>query len=778
MKATYTLPRGFLCLLLLGLLWADHAHAQRPIRTYTLVLRQQEVKKAGLHSRAITINGSLPGPTLYFTEGDSAVIHIVNDMKVPSSIHWHGLLIPSYYDGVPYLNTPPIAPGKTFTVRFAVRQSGTYWYHSHSMFEEQRGLFGAIVIHPRKPRVRYDRELVLVLSDWTNERPEHIMNNLKRNTEWYAIKKHSAQSLVQVLSHHGFGERFSMAWQRMPTMDISDVYYPAFLTNGVQQLQVPDLHPGERIRLRIIDGSSSTFFHLQFAGGPMQVIAADGQPLQPVSVKRMLIGIAETYDVLVTLPDSGAYEFRATAQDGSGYTAAELGSGPLHAAPSLPKPDLFHMEGILMGGMGGMKMRMNGMTMNMSDRLLNREAPYIRKAYLDREDLDAAGTQNIYMGEMTGKAGMVTGMNADAPAMPDMSAMSGMPMGTDTSEQNASMNDASQPEANRTDSALNYDLLRALHPTAFSPGHPIRHLTFNLTGSMWRYIWSINGKPLSEDDSIDVHQGEVLRITLNNATMMYHPMHLHGHFFRVLNQQGRYAPLKHTVIVPPMRSVTLEFLANEPGNWFFHCHVLYHMMAGMARTFQYAGYHAPDTMAHFPLHHILHDDKMWYGWGNATLASNMARAYLSYSNRTNWFRLEGDYGWSSGTHEFSGTYEYFATRYLRPYVGLVSSNKDAYLKFYSKHQRSVPHEDVRGVVGLRYLLPLFVHADLRLDNRGHVRFGLEGETWLLPRTWLHYSWNSDLEYDMHLEQRLSQYLSLTAGYSSDYRWGAGFMARF
>lgn len=767
MKLSFKKGWGLLSLLLPGLLGAVQAQAQRPIREYTLVLRQQRVQRAAVSARAITINDSLPGPTLYFTEGDSAVIHIVNDMKVPSSVHWHGILVPNYYDGVPYLSTPPIAPGRTFTVRFPVRQSGTYWYHSHSMFQEQSGLYGAIVIHPPRPLHRADTEIVLLLSDWTRERPGHIMNNLKRNTEWYAVEKHNAQSLVQVLSHHGLGERLQMAWQRMPPMDISDVFYNAFLSNGHRELRFSNLHPGELVRLRIIDGSSSTFFHLQYAGGPMQVIAADGQDVRPVRVRRLLIGIAETYDVLLTVPDSGEFEFRASAQDGSGFTSVMLGSGPLHAAPDLPKPDLFHMEGILMDGMGTMKMRMNGMTMHMSKRRIKKEEPYIRKAFLDREDLNSAGQNNMYMGSMKGSMA----------AMPDMGSMAGMDMSTDSASMNESMGMSSMVQAPQ-DSVLNYDMLRALHSTAFRAGHPLRQLTFNLTGSMWRYSWSINGKTLSEDDSIEVHQGEVLRITLNNATMMYHPMHLHGHFFRVLNAQGAYSPLKHTVVVPPMRSVTIEFLADEPGNWFFHCHVLYHMMAGMARTFRYAGYRAPDTMKQFAMHHMLHDDNTWYAWGHAAAASNLASGYLSYSNRKNRVLVEGDYGWANRRYEAGASYEYFATRFLRPYAGVVASNKEEYLKFFKNRPQGIPAQDVRGVVGFRYLLPLFLNADLRIDTRGHLRFGLDGETWLLPRTWLHYSWNSDMEYDIHLEQRLSQYLSLTGGYNSDYRWGAGLMARF
>ncbi|SFV27901.1 multicopper oxidase domain-containing protein [Thermoflavifilum thermophilum] len=803
-----------------------------PVKEYWLTIREEKVNKSGKWVKAITVNDSIPAPTLYFTEGDSAVIHIHNAMDQASSIHWHGILIPNYYDGVPYLSTPPIGPGKTFTVRFVIRQNGTYWYHSHSMMQEQRGLYGAFVIYPRKETRKYDAEKTIVLSDWTNENPHHIMNNLKRGMEWYAIQKGQAQSLNRVIAHHGLAERIQMAWQRMPPMDVSDVYYDAFLANGQKSIHFPDVYPGERIRLRIIDGSSSTFFHLQYSGGNMQIIAADGQDVKPVEVTRMLIGIAETYDVIITIPDSGMYELRATAQDGSGYTSLYFGKGTLHPAPTLPKPDIFHMEGLMMEGMAGMKMKMDHMNMYVSQKTMDREMPYIQKAYLDREDLQIGGSlsmqmpgmdmhdmnmhdmnmhdmdmhdsdmhnmnmHNMNMHDMNmhdmdmDAAGMTHSRETDslsmpahehADTMPPASMMHHMHMDhmqmSDSNQQNIVASASHSPTS--SDSIIfNYDLLQALHSTAFDTlQHPVRHLTFNLTGSMWRYIWSINGKTLSEDDSIQVKQGEILRITLNNQTMMYHPMHLHGHFFRVVNANGTLSPLKHTVIVPPMRSITIEFAANEPGDWFFHCHILYHMMAGMARTFQYTDYLQPDTMQYFPIKHLLHDDNHWFFWGDALLASNFGEGYLSYSNRKNWIQVNGDYGWNHQLYEWQGTYERFVTRYLRPYVGIVSSNKEEYLNYFKDHNKPEPIQDTRGIVGVRYLLPLFLNADLRIDTRAHARFTLSGETWLFPRLWLNYSVNTDKEWDVHLEGMLNQYVSVTAGYNSDYLWGGGLLVRF
>ncbi|GAA4314993.1 hypothetical protein GCM10023143_26110 [Compostibacter hankyongensis] len=777
----YAKTAGMVMLLLLPVMAAvQTAAAQRPVKEYTLVLREKRLNKAGKPVQAITINDSMPGPTLYFTEGDSAVIHIRNEMSTESSVHWHGILIPNYYDGVAYLSTPPIAAGKTFTVRFPVRQTGTYWYHSHTMYQEQNGLFGALVMYPKKETRQYDREYVLLLSDWTNENPARVMNNLKRGLEWYAVKKGQAQSLNRVIARHGLTERIQMAWQRMPPMDISDVYYPVFLTNSDSVLRFPEARPGERLRLRVIDGSSSTFFHLQYAGGNMQIIAADGQDVEPVPVSRMLIGIAETYDLLVTVPENGSFEFRATAQDGSGYTSAYFGSGEPHAAPTLPRPDIFHMEGVMMQGMAGMKMKMGAMTMKLSKKAMEREMPYIQNAWLDREDLNMAGAAGMKMPGMHGE-----GMH-DMPGMHNMQGMDEMDGGHDMHDMEG-MHGMHHPAV--TDSApsgpvhdaapFTYDLLRAPRSTAFDTAvHPLRQLTFDLTGSMWRYIWSINGRTLSEKDSIQVHEGEVLRITMNNQTMMYHPMHLHGHFFRVLNAQDSYSPLKHTVIVPPMRSVTIEFAADEPGDWFFHCHVLYHMMTGMARTFRYADYRAPDTMHHFHHGMLMNEDNRWFFWGEATAASGHGEGYLSYSNRKNWVQLQGDYGWSNRKDEITGTYERFVTRYLRPYAGVVLSNKHEYLGYYKDRGRALPGQDIRGVAGVRYLLPFFLNADLRIDNRAHVRFELSGETWLFPRVWLNYSVNTDKEFEVNLEGMLTRDLSVTGGYSSDYKWGGGLSYRF
>jgi len=259
---------------------------------YDLTTARQEMNFTGQPVKALTINGRLPGPTLRFAEGDHAVIRVHNQMDVETSIHWHGILLPNAMDGVPFVTQPPIAPGQTFIYEFDLRQSGTYWYHSHTMLQEQRGLFGALVIAPKdEGAVDRLRDHVVVLSDWTDEEANSVLHTLKRGSEWYSLRKGSGQSVLGAARLGMLGAYFSRELQRMPPMDLSDVYYERFLLNGAPQ-QFLAAKPGEKIRLRIIDGSASTFFYLQFAGGPMQIIAADGLPVQPFDEKRLLIGVA------------------------------------------------------------------------------------------------------------------------------------------------------------------------------------------------------------------------------------------------------------------------------------------------------------------------------------------------------------------------------------------------------------------------------------------------------------------------------------------------------
>ncbi|MCK5943933.1 MAG: multicopper oxidase domain-containing protein, partial [Planctomycetes bacterium] len=466
---------------------------------YELTIAATVGAPAGEQVEVLTVNGSSPGPVLRFREGDLARITVRNRLAAEeTSIHWHGLLVPNEMDGVPYLTTPPIPPGGERTFEFRLRQSGTYWYHSHTGLQEQRGVQGAIVIEPREPDVTFDREHVVVLGDWTDDDPTTVMRWLMRGSEWYSIKKGTQQSLLGAWRRGAVPDYFEREGDRMPAMDLSDVGYDAFLANGRRELALP-ARPGERVLLRIVNAGASTYFYLGAGRGPLTIVGADGVRVEPVDVRRLLIGMAETYDVLVTMPPEAAtLEVRATAQDGSGHASMLLGQGPLLAASDPPRANLYVMDEMLAAGL--------------ASQIPARAA--------------AAAT-------------------AERPFAP-------------------------------------YGLLRAVaDTTVVAPGREVRELTMRLTGDMRRYRWGFDNETLAENPTIRVRRGEVLRIELINDTMMHHPLHLHGHFFRVLNGHGARAPLKHTVDVPPMGKRTIEWVADEEGgDWFFHCHLLYHMDAG------------------------------------------------------------------------------------------------------------------------------------------------------------------------------------------------------
>ena len=300
-------------------------------------MSQKEINITGKNKMALVINDSLPAPTLTFNKGEKAIIYVTNGLKTETSIHWHGILLPNFEDGVPYLTSPPIRPGKTHKFEFLIDQPpGTYWYHSHTGLQEQEGLYGAFIIQEEaKPKLK---DLVLVLSDWTDEKAGKVMKNLKRGNEWYAIKKGSALSFFDLIKNKALAPQLKMWGQRMPGMDISDVYYSAFLINGKQQALYPTVK--EKVRLRVINASASTYFWLTFGGEKKAfLISADGIPVKANPVDKLLNAIAETYDFIVEIPSNKAIEFKATAQDGSGFANAILGQGPLLKAPSIEKPD-------------------------------------------------------------------------------------------------------------------------------------------------------------------------------------------------------------------------------------------------------------------------------------------------------------------------------------------------------------------------------------------------------------------------------------------------------
>ncbi|WP_248282249.1 multicopper oxidase domain-containing protein [Mucilaginibacter robiniae] len=330
---------------------------------FHLYLSDTMVNYTGKQRPAMAINGTIPGPALHFTEGDTAVIYVHNEMMMESSIHWHGLILPNRYDGVSYLTTSPIKAGETHLFKFPLVQHGTYWYHSHTMTQEQSGLYGAFVIHEKPPEKL--KEYTLLLSDWTDENPEQVQRRLHNASDWYAIRKGSTQSYTEAIVSGHFKTKLNNEWKRMTAMDVSDVYYDRFFSNGKIETEMNDLKPGEKIRLRIVNGSSSTYFWLSYAGGKLSVVANDGEDIQPVSVDRMIIGVAETYDVEVTVSQSGRFEFSATSEDRTGHTSLWLGQGKSYLAKKLGRLNYFagmQMMNDMMDMSGNMK-EMDGMKM-------------------------------------------------------------------------------------------------------------------------------------------------------------------------------------------------------------------------------------------------------------------------------------------------------------------------------------------------------------------------------------------------------------------------------
>ncbi|GMN05535.1 hypothetical protein MTsPCn5_09230 [Croceitalea sp. MTPC5] len=748
---------------------ADRKEEGRPVKEYHLSIEENKMTLGGVTANAMTINGGIPGPVLEFEEGDLAIINITNKMDEETSVHWHGLILPNFYDGVPYLTTPPIEPGTTFQYRIPINQSGTYWYHSHTMLQEQKGVYGSIIIHPKEKTLEYDKDLVVVLSDWTNEKPMNVLRNLKRGNEWYQVKKGTAVPLSRVISEGAFGAQLKFWRDRMEGADIADIYYPAFLSNGKKLAEYPEFRAGEKIRLRFINASASTYYWLDFGGGNPMVVSSDGIDVQPVSKSRFLFGIAETYDVIVTIPE-GTLEVTATAQDGSGHTSIQLGNGTLYPAKRIDRPDKVEM----MKQMGKMDMKMGAPAMVGNKK---RKTPEVlMQKYGMRMDMKD-GQMNM---------GMDNKMEMKKDAMP-MSKNEASDKMNGRMQHNMPMmqKDTSSFDYNTRKTYFNYDFLKAKENTTYKADLPVNDILLNLTGNMQRYVWSMNGVPLSETDKIKIKSGEVTRITLNNLTMMHHPMHLHGHYFRVINENGERSPLKHTVNVPPMQKVVMEFYNEEYGDWFFHCHVLYHMMGGMARVFSY------DTprdkrMAEFPAKKIIDETDHYYSWGLARAGSNFNELFLTSSNIRNEFGLRAEFDYDKNL-EAEVNYNRYLNDWVRLYVGINTETEtpDSFDEF-----------NTVGLIGVKYFTPYRFNVDVSMDNQLRPRIRLDRELLIFPRIFLEgeyeyradFGWVNDLENNKSFESEtqwlvgasyiLSRNFSIQANYNNRYGWGGGLLARF
>ncbi|TDO26361.1 multicopper oxidase family protein [Sediminibacterium goheungense] len=720
-------------------------YSQKVVR-YDLYVKDTLVAFAGKEKRAIAVNGQIPMPTLSFTEGDTAEIHVHNLLKEETSLHWHGLFLPNKEDGVPNLTQMPIKPGTTHIYRFPIIQHGTHWYHSHSGLQEQIGMYGSMILNKRSADIEKRKDVdglptvPLILSEWTNYKPDNVHRMLHNATDWFALKKNAVQSYGEAIGAGHFKTKLRNEWKRMLAMDVSDVYYDKILMNGkpesvIDTVDGKKLKAGDKVRLRISNGAASSYFWLRYAGGKITVVANDGNDVVPVEVDRLIIAVSETYDIVLNIPAEGtAYELLATTEDRTNSASVYIGSGIKQLISPLPR--LKYFEGMKM--MNDM-MKMNGdlddMGMNMS---------------LNQMDMNV-----VMYPEITGE--VKPKQKEDDPNRYNANALSDIV-------------------------TLNYAMLKAPEKTTL-PDVPVKVLQFELTGNMNRYVWSMNNKVVSETDKILVKKGENLRLLIYNGSMMRHPMHLHGHDFRVLNGQGEYAPLKNVIDIMPMETDTLEFNANVEGDWFFHCHILYHMMSGMGRVFSYKDQQPNPLILNPKLaqRKLFADDRKMHFMFQNDVATNgndgeMMLQNTRWSIGTEWRLGYNDmHGYETETHigRYIGKMQWlmpfigFDWRYRK--MGLHAEEKNMFGQSNTKDNRAVIS------AGLNYTLPMLVRFQGEIFTDGIVRLQLMREDIpLTKRLRFAFMVNTDKEYMTGLHYIFSRALAVRTHYDSDMGFGAGF----
>lgn len=721
---------------------------------YDLYIADTVVTFGNKAKRAIAVNGQIPMPTLTFTEGDTAEIYVHNNLDEETSLHWHGLFLPNQYDGVPNLTQMPIKPHTTHLYKFPIIQNGTHWYHSHTGFQEQIGMYGMFIMNKRK---EWDiPTLPVVISEWTDMNPKEVNRSLHNATDWFAIKKGTVQSYAEAIGKGHLNTKLTNEWKRMNAMDVSDVYFDEFLVNGNNQNEQPEFKAGDRVRLRIANGGATDYFWLTYSGGKITVVASDGNDFEPVEVDRLIIAVAETYDVVVTIPDNKSYEFLVTPEDRTKSASLWLGSGEKVPASKLPRLKYF----------AGMKM-MNGM-MDMKGNIIEMEGMHMQNQVMDMN--------TVMYPEITGSENPEDTLKEENTQGRQMQMNPG----------NHSMADMDMDNSNPDIITLNYGMLRSPEKTTLPSGN-LKELRFDLTGNMNRYVWTLDNKKVSESDKILIKKGENLRIVLYNNSMMRHPMHLHGHDFRVLNGQGDHAPLKNTIDIMPMERDTIEFAATESGDWFFHCHILYHMMSGMGRIFSYENSPPNPEIPNpkFAQRKLYADDRMFHFMAKAGIETNGSDGEAMFAN-TRW---KASTQWHLGYHDMHGyESETMFGRYLGrmqwwfPYVGFdyhykaeggpknIFGNEEK--NWFGQESNQNNRKAV--VAGIAYTLPLLIVADFRIDSDGKLRFQLSREDVpVTSRLRFNMMINTDKEYMAGLRYIVTKYVSISSHYDSDMGLGAG-----
>ncbi|MHA3099034.1 multicopper oxidase domain-containing protein [Acinetobacter brisouii] len=619
------------------------------VREYHLNISEQTINVTGKPVKKLTVNGQFPAPTLTFEEGDDAVIYVHNQLKKQSTaLHWHGILLPAVMDGVPGFNGfKGITPNGDFVYRFKIRQTGTYWYHAHSAGQEQDGLYGALIIYPKNhqpitPAEKTDRDEVIMFSDFHESSSEQIMKNLKKSSDYYQNQRETVADVWKQSKQQGLKATWQdrRMWNRMRMLrtDLSDVTGYHFLVNGktAQQNWTSTFKTGEKIRLRMINASAMSFFDVRIPNLKMTVVSADGQPVQPVTVDEFRFGAGETYDVIVE-PTRAQYQIQAESLDRSGFALATLRNQD--AAPTaLPEPQHRPRAVLNMQDMGMMHMDsehssdstqhdMSAMKgMNMSD--MQNMTPEQHQKMMQQMNHEMSsgqpmsGMQDMDMSSMKNMTPeqhqkMMQQMNHTMPSqqkmpdMPDMdmSNMQGMNAESDQDMMQKTKTPSTQAVvegwANASTpaglKALSYADLRPLYPQK-DTRPPQQEIVLHLGGNMERYIWTMNGKKFNQATPIQVQYGERVKLTFVNDSMMAHPMHLHGMFVQLENGQPlAELPNKHTIIVAPGQKVSVLLTADELGEWAIHCHLLYHMSAGMMNKLVVAKVKPQDSQMLMPM---------------------------------------------------------------------------------------------------------------------------------------------------------------------------------
>ncbi len=568
---------------------------------FDLTIGYQPVNFTGAERTATAINGTVPAPILRWKEGDRVTLRVTNNLSHDSSIHWHGMILPTEMDGVPGLSFDGIKPGETFEYQFDVKQNGTYWYHSHSGWQEQTGVYGAIVIDPKESDpVDCDRDYVVLLSDWSDNDPEDIYANLKKMSHYYNFQERTAGDLWRDIKEKGVAQTWSerKMWNimRMSQTDISDVtgYTYTFLMNGV----TPDVgwtalfKPGEKVRLRFINAAAMTIFDIRIPGLKMKVVATDGQNIEPVSVDEFRIGVAETYDVVVEPDADSAYTLFAQTIDRSGYARGTLTPNadwqaevpPMDHAPLLGHADMGMSHD--MGGMDHSTHNMGGMdhskhSMGRMDHSQHNMSGMDHSQHrMGGVDHSKHGMHAKHMAGQPAPAGFgsraeIKHVKTEFGPHIDMRAQSPK---SGLHDPGIGLRDHAQRYGRKV---LTYADIRNLYPT-LDKRDPEREIQIHLTGNMSRYMWSMDGIKFADADPIRLRYGERVRITLVNDTMMTHPIHLHGVWSELETNEPDYIPRKHTIIVQPGSTISYLVTADAIGRWAYHCHLLYHM-PGMMR---------------------------------------------------------------------------------------------------------------------------------------------------------------------------------------------------